>query len=79
MAAEYTARIETFVPTILVDHPRLGRARMNVVDWIDEATSGRVIDGPTTPPIEPGASDPPLKDPKRNSDGTLIAEVGVRS
>jgi hypothetical protein len=33
MAGEYNASIINFVPTLLVDHPRLGRVRMNAASY----------------------------------------------
>jgi hypothetical protein len=40
----------------------------------DPATCGPIIEGRTQPPVQPGYSDPPLKDPKRDHDGRVIAD-----
>jgi hypothetical protein len=37
----------TFVPAVVVQHPRLGRTRMNVAAY-DAQTCGAIVEGPTT-------------------------------
>lgn len=74
MAAEYTARIETFTSTVTVQHPRLGRVKMNAADYRPER-DGPIIEGPTQPPIKPGASDPALKNPRVDGSGHVIADL----
>ncbi len=46
MAGEYSAGITEFVSTVTVDHPRLGRVRMNFASY-DPATCGEILEGPT--------------------------------
>ena len=46
MANEYTASIEKFVSTVLVDHPRLERVRMDTTSY-DAATCGPIVEDPT--------------------------------
>jgi hypothetical protein len=49
MVGEYNAISETFISTVLVDHPRLGRVRENS-DAYDAQTCCAVVEGPTQPP-----------------------------
>jgi hypothetical protein len=65
---------ETFVPTVFVQHPRLGRMRMNVAAY-DAQTCSAIVEGPTTPPIKPSAHDPPLKGPRFDAKGRRIANL----
>jgi hypothetical protein len=62
MAGEYNANVTEFIPTVTVQHPRLGRVKMNAASY-DPATCGPIIEGPTTPPLKPGHADPPNFDP----------------
>lgn len=73
MGAEYTAGIITFIPTIVVEHPRLGRVRMNLASH-DEATCGPIIEGPSTLLMQPCVSNPPLKNPHVDDEGRRIAD-----
>jgi hypothetical protein len=64
-----------FCSTMVIDHPRLGRVRMNSADY-DAATCGPVIDGPTMPPVSMGEANPPNKNPFIDADGNRIADAG---
>jgi hypothetical protein len=79
MAAEYTASTINWVSTVLVNHPRLGRVRMNAADWIDKATSGPILEGPTTPTPSLSVPDEPLKDPRLDGEGRVIADQSSAS
>jgi hypothetical protein len=48
MAGEYNANITEFISTVLVEHPRLGKVRMNAASY-DPATCGEIVEGPTAP------------------------------
>jgi hypothetical protein len=74
MAQEYSASVDNFVSTVVVDNWKgTGRrVRMNFADY--NAAHGAIIEGPTQPEIAPGVSDPPLKDPKVDDEGRRIAD-----
>lgn len=76
MAFEYTASIENFVSTVVVNNWRgTGRtARMNTADYLPER-DGELVEGPTVPPNTPGVADPPLKDPRLDDHGRVIADL----
>jgi hypothetical protein len=74
MSGEYTAAIVNFEPTLLCDHPRLGRVRMNAAAY-NARTCGPIIEPPTTPPRALGVSDPANKDPRLDAEGRRIADL----
>ena len=76
VAGEHAAKIENFATPVLVDHPRLGRVRMNAASY-DAETRAPIIEGPTTPEphVEPAT---PLKDPTRDNQGWMIHEPRAR-
>jgi len=76
VAGEYNAGITNFVSTVVVDNWRgSGKTvRMNTVDFYPER-DGEIVDGPTQPPLQPGVSDPPLKNPFLDGEGRRIADL----
>lgn len=73
MAGEQNAGIETFVATVIVQHPRLGKVKMNFNDY-DAAKHGPILSGPTQPARRKGVADPANKDPRIDDDERVIAE-----
>ncbi len=71
--AEYTGGIANWKSTVIVQHPRLGRVRMNT-DAYDAATCGPIIEPPTMPPPTLSVIDALLKNPKVDNEGRLIAD-----
>jgi hypothetical protein len=74
MANEYTASIENFISTALVEHPRLGRVRMNVASYNPDR-DGPNIEGPNQPPPTLSVHYAPDKEPKVNEDGKPITDL----
>lgn len=72
MAGEYGASIIDFVSTVVVDHPRLGRVKMDTADY-DPKRDGPILDGPTIRTNAPGLPPKPNKDPRLDADGNVIA------
>jgi hypothetical protein len=74
MAGEDAGNIENFVSSVVVNHPRLGRVRMNTASY-DAATCGPIVEGPTLRPNSAGLASEPLKDPKVDDEGRVIADL----
>ena len=74
MAAEYTAQIETFVPTLVVSNWKgTGRQVRINADSYDHERDGEIISGPTQPPSL-SVMYTPLKNLKINDQGRRIAD-----
>jgi hypothetical protein len=62
MAGEQNAQIETYVPTVLVNHPRLGKVRMNLSDYKADL-HGPILEEPTEPAPASGRGGPAQQGP----------------
>jgi hypothetical protein len=76
MAGEYTAGTLNWKSTVVCNHPRLGRCRMNATSY-DPATCGPIIEPATQPPPTRSVSDAPLKNPKLDEQGRRIADMSA--
>jgi hypothetical protein len=74
MTWEYTAQVENFISTVLVDNWKGTdrTARMNTADYRAER-DGSILEGPTLRENTPGTPVLPLKDPKVDEHGNAIA------